>query len=164
MNHGTTVFARIFRARQATLAVFPIAAIGATVAVASRHRPSENASNTGGQTTNRETLPQRATIDLRIRTAKNRLAYIPPQCFTKAQSASDETPRNPCYVCHGEGREPNFSSESALQLAYDFPAVRGGHGTLNEWTNLFVDRSAAMRRISDEKVRRYVSEDNYLVS
>lgn len=95
------------------------------------------------------------------RVARNRIAYVPPQCFTKTQDAPGGRVHNPCYVCHAAGREPNYADESALQLSYDFPAVRAGRGAVNDWSNCFRDRRQAIAAISDADVSAYVERDNY---
>lgn len=93
--------------------------------------------------------------------AKNRLAYIPPQCFTRVSDGPSQTPQNPCYVCHADAPAPNQQSQPELQLAYDFPEPRAGHDAENPWHNLFRDRRADIASISDEAVLAYVAQDNY---
>jgi hypothetical protein len=83
-------------------------------------------------------------------------AVIPPQCYTRTEGRF-----NPCYTCHqaeivGEGRA-NLMDDGHLQGAYTFSAV----GLKNHWTNLFVDRRAAIASISDAQIRAYVAQDNY---
>lgn len=83
-------------------------------------------------------------------------AVIPPQCYTRTERRF-----NPCYTCHqaeirGEGRA-NLMDDGHLQGAYAFSAV----GLKNHWTNLFVDRRAAIASISDAQIRAYVAQDNY---
>lgn len=83
-------------------------------------------------------------------------AVIPPQCYTRTEGRF-----NPCYTCHqaeipGEGRA-NLMDDGHLQGAYTFSAV----GLKNHWTNLFVDRRAAIATISDAQIRAYVAQDNY---
>jgi hypothetical protein len=103
---------------------------------------------------------QRA-VDLRTRSLQNRAAYIPPQCFTDVSASANEPAQNPCYTCHAEAREPNMQSQPELQLSYAFPQLRAGRRVQNPWSNLFRDRREQIAAISDEAVRRYVSEDNY---
>ncbi len=79
-------------------------------------------------------------------------ASIPPQCYTRTGARS-----NPCYACHTASQAPNAMHDWDLQRSYDFSEV----GRTNAWTNLFVDRRAAIAGISDEEVLRYVREDNY---
>jgi hypothetical protein len=93
--------------------------------------------------------------------AENRLAYIPPQCFTRLRESPQDRPQNPCYVCHADAPAPNQQSHPELQLAYDFPEPVAGSIAANPWHNLFVDRRAAIRSITDEQVLRYVGVDNY---
>jgi len=82
--------------------------------------------------------------------------YVPPQCYTRTQDA-DGRVHNPCFTCHADAAAPNYVADGSLQLSYDFgPASR-----VNPWTNLFVDRSAAVAAISDDEILRYVREDNY---
>lgn len=79
-------------------------------------------------------------------------ASIPPQCYTRTGARS-----NPCYACHTASYGPNAMNDWDLQQAYEFSDV----GRTNAWTNLFVDRRAAIAEISDDAVREYVREDNY---
>lgn len=86
----------------------------------------------------------------------NKEAVIPPQCYTKTDGHF-----NPCYVCHqdavyGEGRA-NLMDDGELQGEYTF----SDEGLTNFWSNLFVDRSAAVAAIPDDEIIEYVSQDNY---
>ncbi|MGH8444713.1 MAG: hypothetical protein ACREVL_05565, partial [Solimonas sp.] len=99
-------------------------------------------------------------IDLHISPAGNRIANIPPQCFTRTQDVNGKV-QNPCYVCHADADEPNFQGQPENQLSYAFPALRLNAKVANEWTNLFVDRAAAVAAIKDEDVLGYVRKDNY---
>ena len=94
--------------------------------------------------------------DLRSLLAGNPYAYIPPQCYTRTADARGAV-FNPCYTCHTASAEPNFADDTELQTAYDFPAP----AAVNPWTNLFVDRRAAMAATSDEAMLAYVRTDNY---
>ena len=90
------------------------------------------------------------------RTLTNPEAVIPPQCYTRTEGRF-----NPCYTCHqshpvSEGR-PNHMDDGHLQGAYTFSDI----GRENHWTNLFVDRRAAIAAISDAEISRYVAADNY---
>ena len=105
--------------------------------------------------------PDDGGVKLAQRAPLNRIAYIPPQCFTKTRDAAGGLVQNPCYTCHAEAPEPNYVGQPEIQLAYAFPQMRGGRGAVNEWSNLFVDRSAAIRSIDDREVQRYVAQDNY---
>ena len=90
------------------------------------------------------------------RVLSNPEAVIPPQCYTRTEGRF-----NPCYTCHqsrpaSEGR-PNLMDDGHLQGAYTFSDI----GRENHWTNLFVDRRAAIAAISDAEISRYVAADNY---
>lgn len=82
--------------------------------------------------------------------------YVPPQCYTKTQDASGKV-HNPCFTCHVDTPPPNYIHDGELQLTYSFapPAQQ------NRWTNLFVDRTAAVAAISDAQIMGYVQHDNY---
>ena len=97
-----------------------------------------------------------AAVDLRQRALHNKMAYIPPQCYTKTRD-DDGGVHNPCYVCHTRSRRPNYVNDDDLQLAYSLPAP----ATTNPWTNLFTDRSAAVAEISDTEIRTYIRQSNY---
>jgi hypothetical protein len=101
-------------------------------------------------------------VDLISAVARNRLAYIPPQCFTRTQDTDSAPVQNPCYVCHADTSEPNYNSQPELQLAYAFPQAESGHDVVNHWSNLFKDRSAEMAALPDAEIRQYVNQDNYL--
>lgn len=105
-----------------------------------------------------------AGIDLHGRRLDNRIAYIPPQCFTRTRTEGGQgsvSAQNPCYVCHAEAPEPNQASQPELQTAYQFPQLRSGPTVANPWTNLFVDRRPEAADIDDTAVARYVALDNY---
>jgi hypothetical protein len=82
--------------------------------------------------------------------------YVPPQCYTKTKDAGGRA-HNPCFACHVDTPPPNYIKDGALQLGYSFapPALE------NRWTNLFVDRTAEVARISDSQITDYVRQDNY---
>ncbi len=82
----------------------------------------------------------------------NPFPNIPPQCYTKTEGKY-----NPCYSCHTKGKAPNYIDDSALQESYAFPQ----EALENHWSNLFVDRSKAVREISDAFISDYVTKDNY---
>lgn len=82
----------------------------------------------------------------------NREAPIPSMCYTKTEGVS-----NPCWTCHTGGVGFNVMDDESLQAEYAFSDV----GLLNQWSNLFVDRSAQMAAISDAQVLKYIREDNY---
>ena len=100
-------------------------------------------------------------FDLRSQVLRNRIAYIPPQCFTQLADGPELRAQNPCYVCHADAPEPNMASQPELQLAYDFPQVQAGLPAQNPWRNLFRDRRAELAQISDAEVQAYVAQDNY---
>jgi len=90
------------------------------------------------------------------RVLTNPEAVIPPQCYTRTEGRF-----NPCYTCHqshpvSDGR-PNLMDDGHLQGVYAFSDI----GRENHWTNLFVDRRAAIAAISDAEISRYVADDNY---
>jgi hypothetical protein len=59
----------------------------------------------------------------------NRVAYIPPQCFTNTRGA-DGKPKNPCYACHTHSEPPNFVDDEDLQLTLTLPVP----AWKNPWT------------------------------
>lgn len=83
----------------------------------------------------------------------NPVAYIPAQCYTNVEDGN----HNPCYACHTESKEPNYLSDSDVQVVYSAPDP----GEINHWKNLFVDNTEAISQISDEDILKYVREDNY---
>lgn len=97
-----------------------------------------------------------APVTPRSRVLENAHAYIPPQCYTKTQG-DDGRVYNPCFACHVDGQRPNFVRDADLQLSYAFPAP----ARQNPWSNLFVDRRAAIAGIGDDAVLAYVRTDNY---
>ncbi|MCB1492085.1 MAG: hypothetical protein KDJ77_09860 [Rhodobiaceae bacterium] len=101
------------------------------------------------------TLPATAA-DLTGKDLSNPTAYIPPQCYTKTVDAAGLA-HNPCYTCHVRSRRPNAINDFDLQLAYSFPAP----ARENRWTNLFVDRSAAVAAVPDDDILDWVRTDNY---
>lgn len=82
----------------------------------------------------------------------HREAGIPPQCYTKTDGVS-----NPCWTCHAIGRAPNHMDDVYLQRDYGF----SDEGRTNHFANLFIDRRAGMRTISDAEALAWVREDNY---
>lgn len=82
-------------------------------------------------------------------------AVIPPQCYTKTDGK-----HNPCYVCHqsySDKKRSNHMGDGGLQGSYDFSDV----GMSNSWKNLFIDRSEKIEKISDNKILKYIEQDNY---
>lgn len=82
-------------------------------------------------------------------------AYIPPMCYTKTNQNGHIT--NPCYVCHTNGKEPNYFNELNLQKAYLFPKKM----MQNPYKNLFINRSNQITSISDDRVIEYIRKNNY---
>lgn len=78
-------------------------------------------------------------------------AGIPPQCYAKTGAA------NPCYVCHTTPRGNNRAADADLQQRYDFSPLRRS----NPWTNGFVDRRAAIAKVSDTEILAWARADNY---
>jgi hypothetical protein len=92
----------------------------------------------------------------------NRVAYIPPQCFTRTSDprtggAGDARAHNPCYVCHTRSEPPNYTSDQEFQklLSFPPPAAR------NPWTNLFDPPVLHAPRASDDETLAYVRRGNY---
>ena len=98
------------------------------------------------------------TIDFLSTTPlNNRGAYVTSQCYTK--TVDDEgTVHNPCYACHINSKEPNYVDDPDLQESYAFSE----YTMTNRFTNLFKDRTALVRRISDDEIVSYVRENNYM--
>ncbi|WP_017446041.1 hypothetical protein [Gayadomonas joobiniege] len=88
----------------------------------------------------------------------NEAAYIPAQCYTKTKNEKGGA-SNPCYVCHGAGKRPNFFNGTDLQMEYGFTAK---YGETNRWKNLFRDFSGQIAQISDREMQDYVKQSNYL--
>ena len=84
-------------------------------------------------------------------------AYITSMCYTKTKDDNTGMVSNPCYSCHTRGREPNYFNDTSLQKNYNFPLeVRK-----NRFSNLFKDRSTAVKPIDDEKILKYIRQTNY---
>ncbi|RLL65132.1 hypothetical protein [Paenirhodobacter hankyongi] len=96
-------------------------------------------------------------LDLTATVLANKTAYIPPQCYTRTEDAQGAV-HNPCQTCHTLPRSPNFVSDPDLQQDYAIP----GPALENPWTNLFVDRRAAVAATDAEEIRDWVRADNYL--
>ncbi|WP_205632931.1 hypothetical protein [Enhygromyxa salina] len=90
------------------------------------------------------------------RVAANASAYIPSQCYADTIDA-DGGVHNPCFACHHDGWRPNFVADGSVQLAYDLPDP----ALTNPWTNLRVDRSAAIAATDTAELLRYVRDSNY---
>lgn len=94
--------------------------------------------------------------DLKATLPVNRSAYIPPQCYTRTEDAAGQI-HNPCQTCHTYPRRPNYVNDADLQESYAFP----GPALTNPWTNLFVDRRAAVAAADPAELRAWVESDNY---
>jgi hypothetical protein len=90
------------------------------------------------------------------RALSNAYAYIPPQCYVDTVDDGGRV-HNPCFTCHHASTPPNYIDDADVQTSWSFatPAVE------NRWTNLFVDRTAAVAAIAEEAVDAYVAGDNY---
>ena len=97
-----------------------------------------------------------AETDLTGTLLGNVTAYIPPQCYTETVDAKGEA-HNPCFACHVASRAPHYINDGDLQLSYAFP----GPALKNPWTNLFVDRSAAVAATDPAEIAAWVRQDNY---
>lgn len=97
-----------------------------------------------------------SSLPLMSNTMRNPAAYIPPQCYTKTEDGEGRV-HNPCFICHMASQRPNYTNDADLQLAYDFPEELA----VNHWKNLFVDRHAALRAISNEEILHYIRNSNY---
>ena len=93
---------------------------------------------------------------LTSKTLSNPAAYIPPQCYTKTGDDTGAV-HNPCFTCHRVPRRPNYTNDSDLQLAYDFPEEMAS----NHWHNLFRDRAQAVNAIDNRAMRDYLRHSNY---
>jgi hypothetical protein len=89
----------------------------------------------------------------------NKAAFIPSQCYTITEGSNGEK-FNPCYSCHKTSAEPNYTNDDDLQETYTFAE----YANTNHWTNLFVDRTAAVAAQSDSEINAYVRQDNYKTS
>ncbi|PTV95468.1 hypothetical protein C8J27_104104 [Rhodobacter aestuarii] len=97
------------------------------------------------------------TVDLKSTLLHNRTAYIPPQCYTKTEDDTGAV-HNPCFTCHVRSRAPHYINDDDLQTAYSFPEP----ALENPWTNLLVDRHAAVAQVSDTEILDYIRQGNYL--
>jgi len=91
-----------------------------------------------------------APADAPAPTVVNREPNVPPDCYAKTGAS------NTCWTCHTDGVGPNTLQDAELQAQYDFSDA----GLENHWTNGFVDRHAAVARISDADILRWVRQDN----
>ncbi len=142
------------------------AALGVSLAAACAHsqRDGDDAAITGATRPSRgvDARAPSAAADMRRQPARppqlaNRVAYIPPQCFTKTRATGDEAPKNPCYVCHSRGQPPNYTSDEDLQRKLSFPFA----AKTNPWTNLFDPPVLGTSPETDEAILAYVRRSNY---
>ena len=94
---------------------------------------------------------------LKSKTLYNPAAYIPAQCYTKTQKTKGQS-FNPCYVCHTQGIAPNFLNDEDLQLELSFQK----RFKKNHWQNHFIDRSAAIDKMENQEIQKYIRSSNYL--
>jgi hypothetical protein len=87
----------------------------------------------------------------------NRVAYIPPQCFTKTREAGAVKARNPCYPCHTRSEAPNFTNDADLQTVLSLPPP----AAKNPWTNLFDPPFLHRPKVGDEETLAFVRRSNY---
>ena len=90
------------------------------------------------------------------RRLKNRVAYIPAQCFTKTRG-DDGKPKNPCYPCHTRSEPPNFVDDEDLQTTLKLPKA----AEKNPWTNLLSPPIEHAPPMSDAAILQYVRQSNY---
>jgi len=88
----------------------------------------------------------------------NRIAYIPPACFTMTRGDAGTKAHNPCYVCHTRSQPPNFIDDDELQRTLTLPALAGD----NPWTNLFDPLVTHAPRVPDPELLAYVRQSNYV--
>lgn len=130
------------RAAVATAAV----AIGLLVAAGAGVMLARRAAGPGGVY---DPLERARALGKRV---ENREATVPAACYTKTDGAA-----NPCWTCHTQGVGLNRVQDAHLQSEYAFAEF----ALTNRWSNLFVDRSAAMARLSDQEILAYLRESNY---
>jgi len=82
----------------------------------------------------------------------NAEAAVPPMCYTRTDGAS-----NPCWACHTSGAGPNTRDDADLQGSYAFSDV----ARENHWSNLFVDRRAAIASTTEAEILAWIREDDY---
>jgi len=87
----------------------------------------------------------------------NEGSYLPPQCYTVTKGENGEI-YNPCYSCHTDSREPNYTNDSELQESYDFAEYL----KTNRWKNLFTDKTERVAEISDKEILDYIRTNNYI--
>ena len=116
------------------------------------------AQTTAAQTTDLATTDVATIYDPLIKAirsigqTRNFEAGVPPQCYTKTDAIA-----NPCWTCHVGAQGLNFQNDWSLQEEYAFSDA----ALTNHWSNLYVDRSAAIAAISDAAMTQYIRTDNY---
>ncbi len=130
----------------------------ATASGGCKPSPSAGAVNAAGSSVAAvaDAAPGAAKGLLDWRPLRNKVAYVPPQCFTKTRG-DDGKGKNPCYACHTKSEPPNFADDEDLQLTLKLPKP----ATPNPWTNLLSPPVAHAPPMSDEEVLRYVRQSNY---
>jgi hypothetical protein len=93
---------------------------------------------------------------MQVKRLRNRVAYIPPQCFTKTRG-DDGKSKNPCYACHTRSEAPNFVNDDDLQVTMTLPEP----AWKNPWTNLLSPPVAHAPNTTDAAVLEYVRQSNY---
>jgi hypothetical protein len=136
------------------LALFLMAFSLASGCKAARSDPAPEASTASAASA--DVAPPASTGLLYRRRLTNRVAYIPPQCFTKTRG-DDGKPKNPCYACHTRSEPPNFVDDEDLQLTLKLPPPAGK----NPWTNLLSPPVEHAPPMTDEAVLHYVRQSNY---
>ena len=97
-------------------------------------------------------------IDFKTTTPRqNKAAYVSSQCYTKTEDANGGV-HNPCFSCHIDSKAPNYINDWEFQTNYDFSE----YTKVNRFSNLFKDRTALVAEISDEEIKAYVQENNYM--
>lgn len=91
--------------------------------------------------------------DLNSHKLYNKTAFIPPQCYKKTDFGDHV--ENPCFVCHINGKHPNFIDDSDLQKSYDLQS----YSLQNRWSNLFLRKTIS--HYTKEHIEKYVHESNY---
>lgn len=98
-----------------------------------------------------------ANNELKKTSLSHSTPYIPPQCYTNPVDEKNNA-NNPCYICHTTSVRPNYFNDGATQLSYAFPEP----AFKNHWSNVFSDRREKVAAMSDDSIKAYVNQDNYL--
>jgi hypothetical protein len=129
-----------------------------------RHREHREGKTESGKIANAvamdATMAERSRLPTQDRSPRlaNRIAYIPPQCFTETRAVGgDGLAKNPCYVCHTRSEPPNYTNDDELQMSLSLPVP----AKTNPWTNLFDPPIAHVPRLSDDEILAYVRRSNY---